>query len=76
MLGPILVVAFIASLVIHPSVLSQFHIRNTTLIPRGLGYTELDYRPARYHLAYLGLTLAFSAITGAILGGIYKAKTR
>lgn len=28
MLGPILVVAFLASFVVHPSILSQFHIRN------------------------------------------------
>jgi len=74
MIGPILVVSFIASLVIHPSVLSQFYIRNEFFTPRGVGYAETDFRVARYHLGYLGITLALSAVTGLILGLIYKIK--
>lgn len=74
LLGPILVVSVVASFIIHPSILSQFYIRNSTL--RGLGHSETDFAFARYHLAYFALTIGIAAITGAILGGIYKAKTR
>lgn len=76
LIGPILVVAVIASFVIHPSVLHQFFVRSPSLYLRGVGYPETDFRFARYHLTYFGLTVAFAAITGAILGFIYKAKTR
>lgn len=44
------------------------------MTPRGLGYPETDYRVARYHLAYFGITLGIAAFTGLILGLIYKAK--
>lgn len=76
MLGPILVVAFIACFVIHPSVLSQFYVRNYFFTPRGVGYAEPDYRPARYHLVYFAITLGIAAITGAIVGLIYKIKRK
>ena len=73
MLGPILVVAFLASFVVHPSVLSQFFIRSDTLTNRGTN-PELDYRVARYHLVYFAITLGVAAVTGLILGLVYKIK--
>lgn len=76
LLGPILVVSIIACFVIHPSILSQFYIRNYFFTPRAVGYQETDFRVARYHLAYFGLTIAFSAITGVIVGLIYKIKRK
>ena len=74
LLGPILVVAFLACFVVHPSILNQFFIRNETLTPRGLGFPETDFRPARYHLVYFAITAGISLVTGLILGLIYKIK--
>lgn len=74
LLGPILVVAFVACVVIHPSILSQFYIRRFTL--RGVGSPENDYRVARYHLAYFAITLCIAAITGVIMGLIYKIRRK
>lgn len=74
LLGPILIVAFLASLVVHPSVLNQFFIRSSTLVPRGTGYAQEDFRPARYHLAYFGITIGVAAVTGLIMGLIYRIK--
>lgn len=74
LLGPVLVVAFLASFVLHPSILSQFFIRKSTLTPRGLGHAETDFRVARYHLAYFGITLGVSLVTGLIVGLITKVK--
>lgn len=74
MLGPILIVSILACFVVHPSVLHQFFIRNSTLVPRGTGYAEPDYRPARYHLVYFGITLGIAAVTGLIMGLIYRIK--
>lgn len=39
LLGSILVVSVVASFIIHPSILSQFYIRNSTLTLRGLGHS-------------------------------------
>lgn len=38
LLGPILVVAFLASFIIHPSILHQFFVRRDFYTPRGVGY--------------------------------------
>ena len=74
LLGPILVTSFLASFVIHPSILSQHHIRRDSMYVRAIGGPENDNNVARYHLAYFVLTLALGSVTGVIMGFIYKFK--
>lgn len=70
LLGPILVVSLIACIIIHPSILSQLDIRGYS----HRGSTVDDYRVARYHLAYFAITAAFAAVTGLLMGLIFKIK--
>jgi len=74
LLGPILIIAFLASFVIHPSILSQYYIRRDSFILRSTGSAETDYRVARYHLIYFAITVGISAVTGLLLGLIYRIK--
>jgi len=74
LLGPILIISFLASFVIHPSILSQYYIRRDSFVLRSTGAAETDFRVARYHLIYFIITIGFSAITGFLLGLIYRIK--
>jgi hypothetical protein len=74
LLGPVLVTSFLASFVIHPSILSQYYIRRDSMNVRAIGGPETDNHVARYHLAYFAITLALGAVTGLLMGIIYRIK--
>ena len=72
LLGSIVVVSILGSICVAPAMLSQFYIRRNQIWVITKGGPEIDWRVSAYHLVYPAVTIVIAAVTGLLIGGIFK----